>query len=422
MQQAESLWSASAVEAAVGDPLQESMSADVVVVGGGFTGLSTALHLARQGVSVIVLEAQEIGHGGSGRNVGLANAGLWMEPDQMASKLGEGPGERLYHELAQAPDLVFSLIEQHQIACEPVRNGTLHLAHSGMGERELQRRWRQLNARGAPVTLLDRAQTRKRTGAEGYQAALFDPRAGTIQPLAYARGLARAAQEAGAIIATQTPVTALDRQAPSGWLLHTPSGTVAAAQVVLATNAYSGPLYPSLVQSFVPINFFQYASEPLSETQLARILPGREGTWDTRSIMNAFRLDQQGRFILGSMGDLLPADRLADWADNWITRSYPELGRLSWQHRWVGQIAFSQDHLPHFHELASGLYSCMGYSGRGIGPGTWMGRALAQYLCTGDTTVMPLPVTQPSRVPLRDLQAAFYEVAARTAHRFPRLS
>lgn len=182
------LWRASSRESFTGGPLAEDRSVDLAIIGGGFTGCSAALEAARQGASVCLLEAETVGHGGSGRNVGLVNAGLWLPPETVVAQMGQASGSKLIAELAQAPTRVFSLIAREQIDCEATRNGTLHLAHAAPGFRDLQDRHRQGVAHGAPLHLLDTETTARRTGSNVFHGALCDPRAGTIQPLAYVRG------------------------------------------------------------------------------------------------------------------------------------------------------------------------------------------------------------------------------------------
>src|SRR6056297_3452259 len=232
-----SLWADSAAEDFTARSLQGEFSADLVILGGGFTGLSAALEAAGQGADVTLLEAETVGHGGSGRNVGLVNAGLWLPPDAVCKTLGQASGERLNTVLAGAPDVVFDLIETHAIACEPVRNGTLHLAHAPKGVAQLRARLAQMQARGAPVRLLDAAEVATRTGTDRFHGALHDPRAGTIQPLAYARGLARAAAGQGARLHEQSPVTMATRHG-GYWVIHTPGGKLRAKHLLMATNAY----------------------------------------------------------------------------------------------------------------------------------------------------------------------------------------
>ncbi|MCP4486717.1 MAG: FAD-binding oxidoreductase [Gammaproteobacteria bacterium] len=149
-----SLWQASSKETINTDPLDENITTDLVIIGGGYTGCSAALHAAKSGMDVQLLEADTIGFGGSGRNVGLVNAGLWLPPLEVENIMGEKSGTKLNTLLAKAPDLVFSLIERYQIQCDSVRSGTLHCAHSRKGFVDLQSRYKQLTDRGAPVSLL----------------------------------------------------------------------------------------------------------------------------------------------------------------------------------------------------------------------------------------------------------------------------
>lgn len=206
------LWRASSREQFTAAPLAGDREVDLAVIGGGFTGCAAALEAARQGATVCVLEAQTVGHGGSGRNVGLVNAGLWLPPEAVMAQMGAEPGKRLIDTLAKAPQLVFDLIAREGIDCEATRRGTLHLAHAPAGLRDLHERHRQGTALGAPLQLLGRAETARRTGTSAFHGALFDPRAGTIQPLSYVRGLARAAVRAGAVVCEYSPVTRLYRE------------------------------------------------------------------------------------------------------------------------------------------------------------------------------------------------------------------
>lgn len=147
--------------------LSDTVTADLAIIGGGYTGCSAALTAARAGASTVLLEAHDIGHGGSGRNVGLVNAGLWVPQDDIRAHLGHEAGNRLITLLAQAPSDVFQLIAEHDIACEPVRNGTLHCAHSPSGYRDIGTRHTQHVASGAPVELLSAQQVQQRTGSAG---------------------------------------------------------------------------------------------------------------------------------------------------------------------------------------------------------------------------------------------------------------
>src|SRR5882757_1838960 len=235
------LWYLTAPPAPETVRLLGSIKVDTAIVGGGYTGLSAALHLAEAGANVALLEAVEIGFGGAGRNVGLVNAGMWVMPDVLADLLGGDYGERLLELLGDAPKLVFDLIDRHRIECELERAGTLHCAVGPKGLRELEQRAAQWSRRGAPVELLNAADTAAKIGSSAYAGSLWDRRAGTIQPLAYARGLARSAQNAGAKIFTRSAVISAE-QIGGQWKLQTADGHLIADRVIVATDAYAtGP-------------------------------------------------------------------------------------------------------------------------------------------------------------------------------------
>jgi len=404
-----SLWDQTAAEPDLVSPMTADVVTDIAIVGGGFTGLSTALHAAANGLDVCVLEARKIGYGGSGRNVGLVNAGLWLPPQDVRAHFGEERGARLVEVLGEGPNYVMSLIEKYQIRCELTRTGTIHAAHSPAGFRDLTRRaeeWRRL---GAPVSLLSKDAACEKIGSPAFYGGLLDSRAGTINPMGYVRGLARAASAAGARIHTGVRVTRLARQA-NRWVLETASGTVSAKSVVLATNAYTDELWPGLRSSFVPINFFQVATVPLGD-RVASILAERQGLWDTGTVMFSLRRDAEDRLIIGSMGSVIGGARgLSErWAARQLKRLFPDLGPVAFETSWHGQIAMTADHIPRIHRLAEGLYTPIGYNGRGIAPGTVFGKAVADLLAGGDEADLPLPVTGVKQEAVRGLKAGFYQ-------------
>lgn len=413
----QNLWRLTARANFAASPLDAKAVADLVIVGGGFTGCSAALHAAEQGAEVRLLEAETFGHGGSGRNVGLVNAGLWMPPDEVEGKLGPGEGARLNAVLAAAPELVFALIERHTIDCEATRAGTLHCADSATGLADLEARFRQHSARGAPVFLLDAAQTQARIGTAAYYGSLFDARAGTIQPLAYCRGLARAAQAAGASLHERSPVHEINRDGPD-WLVRTARGSVRARALLLATNAYHQGATGVAAPAYVPVHYFQAATKPLSAKRLAAILPGREGCWDTAAVMSSFRLDAAGRFLIGGIGALDHAGSTAHkrWAARKIGALFPQIAGEPLEVFWFGRIAMTSDHLPKIQRLGDGAFSAFGYSGRGIGPGTVFGKALAGVLLGGAEADLPLAPIGSYSERFTQLRRIALEAGATVAH------
>ena len=413
------LWTATCAEQVAVGPIAGRATADLVVIGGGFTGCSAALAAAEAGASVIVLEAETIGHGGSGRNVGLVNAGLWLKPDAVAAKMGEDSAARLLSVLSAGPQTVFDLIERHGIACEPTRAGTLHCAHSAAGLSDLQDRHRQGNRQGAPLQLLDAAETARRTGARGLHGALLDSRAGTIQPRAYVTGLARAATAAGARLHAGSLVTGASHEG-GVWRVTTVGGEVAAPALLVATNGYHRFVRGLSVPATVPVWFSQFATAPLPAKLRARILPGSEGCWDTSTVMRSWRVDAAGRLILGTMGDVAgPGGRLhAAWARRTLATLFPEARDMAFEHTWQGRIAMTGDHIPKLLRLGPRATALFGFSGRGIVPGTLLGAAAARHLLGGPVTDLPLPLSDAHRETFPTLQSAALETGATLIHAF----
>ena len=415
-----SLWDATAAEPEPGAGEEGDTMAEVAVVGGGYTGLSLALHGAANGLDVLVLEAERIGAGGSGRNVGLVNAGIWLPPKETRDALGPSHGERFLRAFSDAPGVVFDLIERHQIRCEAVRAGNIHAAHAAAGLRDLTARVAEWQRMGEPVDLIDAGRTREMTGTGIYVGGLLDHRAGNINPMGYVRGLARAATAAGARLRTGVRVTEIAPEG-GGWRLATTRGAVRARRVVLATNAYADALWPGLARAFTVLHFYMLASEPLGPRGDG-VLPGRQGVWDTAPIMTTFRRDAEGRLLIGAFGTILgSADAGASrrWAARRIAKLYPGLGPVGFETAWHGRIAKTRDHLPRIAIPAPNLYVPVGYNGRGITTGTIFGRALAQHFAGEGEAALPVPVTRL----FPDLGKAIFEPlyqAAFTANQFVR--
>ncbi len=412
------LWEKTAPAAPVTTTLAGAAKADVVIVGGGYTGLSTALHLAEAGTSVILLEAKEIGFGGAGRNVGLVNAGMWVMPDDLPVELGPVYGERLLDLLGNGPRTVMDLIDRHGIECELERSGTLHCAVGSAGRKEIEARAEQWQRRGAPVDLLDEAETEHKIGTRTYQGSLLDRRAGTLQPLAYARGLAHAAQKAGAVLHTASPVETYDKTA-EGWRVSTAEGTVDAQWIVVASDAYSHGPFAAVREEQVHLPYFNFATVPLSDNLRKSILTERQGCWDTKEVLSSFRIDKAGRMVFGSVGALrgtgLGIHRA--WAQRALKAIFPQIGDIAFESEWYGQIGMTTNALPRFHKFAPGVIGFSGYNGRGISPGTVFGKTIASHILGQMTEEeLPLPLTDPHAPAFRTLKEAWYEAGAQVAH------
>lgn len=400
-----SLWSATAPSVVPTPALSESVKVDVAIVGAGYTGLSTALHLAERGVSVCVLEANEPGWGASGRNGGQVNPTLKYDPEQLVRMYGPERAEPLISTVSNSADLVFNLIERHGIDCAPVRKGWMQLSYTDKGVAGLHARADQWARRGVPVQRLDAAAVASRLGSQAFAGGWLDGRAGAIQPLAYVRGLVSAALAAGAQVHGHSAVTGLQRQG-TGWQLHTAGGAqVTADQVVLATNGYSGNLWPGMAQSILAANSFIVATKPLSGRAADSILPGQETVSTAQRLLLYFRKDNHGRLLMGGRGLFNDPTSPTDFAhlERSLALLFPQLGPLAFEYRWAGRIAITRDFMPHVHEPAPGLTLALGCNGRGIALCTSLGQQLAGRLCDSRAEFV-YPVTPLQRLPLHGLQ------------------
>jgi glycine/D-amino acid oxidase-like deaminating enzyme len=406
-----SLWAATAPAAPAAPPLLESTATDVLVIGGGYTGLSTALHLAERGVGVTVLEANEPGWGASGRNGGQVNPTLKHDPDDLVRMLGAERAEPLIDAISRSADLVFDLIDRHAIDCQPVRAGWLQLSYSEKGVPAMHARARQWGRRGVPIELLDRAAVARRVGTEAFAGGWLDGRAGAIQPLAYARGLARAVQKAGGAVHARTTVAKLERQG-TRWIATTLDGhEVRAERVVIATNGYTGSLWPGLAQTVLSANSFIVATRPLSAAHAQAILARGETASTSQRLLLYFRKDAAGRLLMGGRGFFTEPRGPSDFAhlERSLELLFPQLGPLDYEYRWAGRIAITRDFMPHIHEPAPGVTMALGCNGRGIALCTSLGRHIAARLA-GNVNRFPYPQSPITPIPLHGLQR-FYIAA-----------
>ncbi len=386
-----------------GPPLHGEGRADVIVVGGGITGLSAALHLAEAGRQVALLESHTAGWGASGRNGGQVNPGLKWDPDEVERRYGEDLGGRMNALAGGAPRFVFDLVGRLRIACQARNNGTLRAASSARQAQRLRQTAAQLARRGAPMELLEGAELARAIGTQQYTLALLDRRGGDLHPLRYAQGLAAAARAAGAVLHENSRALEL-RRSGGLWHVSTASGSLAAPAVLLATNGYTDGLWPSLRKTIVPLFGAIAASAPLEESVAREILPARSVLYEIGAITHYYRIDMSQRLLFGGRG---PMREVSDTAEiqhllAYARRLFPSIEGLEWTHVWGGQMAMTTDHYPHIHEPEAGVTICLGYNGRGVAMATVMGAQLAGRIADRSAR-FDMPVSAPRNIPLHGL-------------------
>jgi glycine/D-amino acid oxidase-like deaminating enzyme len=395
-----SLYAETAIAAPDLPRLEGKARATVGVIGGGITGLSTALHLAERGIDVALVEAHQPGWGASGRNGGQVNPGLKPDPDDVERDFGE-LGQRMVRFSYAAPEALFRLVERHQLRCEARQAGTLRAATNAKTLSGLAKLAAQYERRGLSAQLLDAAAAAEATGTVRYTGILRDPTGGSVQPLGYARGLAKAATSAGARIFAASPATALRREA-GGWRITTPNGVLSAERLVIGTNGYSDDLWPKLRRSVVPLFSGITATEKLPEAVAATIMPGGGVLYELGHITVYYRLDVEGRLLMGGRSasrDLAGPDAFG-FLQDYARRLWPALTGVRWTHGWNGQLAMTPDHYPNLHEPEPDVLIALGYNGRGVAMATAMGGIIARRIAgeAPDTLDMPVTAITPMRL------------------------
>ena len=385
-------------------PLRGSYRADVAIVGGGIAGCSAALHAAEAGARVVLLEANEIGWGASGRNAGHVPPATKHDPDEIIARYGVEAGQRVIDAAEQGPMVVKGLIERHGIDCDFSMPGIIMAAHTEAAMRANEKRVAYWRARGRPVELLDRGRAAALIGSDYYLGAWLDRRGARINPLAYVRGLARAAINAGAALHEGTRVRRLQRDG-ARWTLKTPQGHVEAERVFLCTNAYTDDLWPGLRATIVPVRAYQFISRPLRDNARKTILPGGQPMTDSRRLLSGIRMHGDGRLQFGGQGPAFGPQGEPHWRATRarVERIFPQIGELETECWWTGFMAMNGDNSWHVHELGPGLMAMLGCNGRGVVLATIWGRELARHAAGVPASEFVLPPSPPRRIWLHSM-------------------
>lgn len=405
---ADTLWQALSPDSRISphlDLLGGETTADVVVVGAGFCGLNAAIELAEQGLQVVCVEANTVGWGASGRNNGQVIAGLKLDPDDVKQQCRGEEADKLIACAHRAPQQLFDFIRQRQIACDAKQSGWIQPARSKRALAQIEARVQQWQGYGADVHTLSPQQLPERLGTTWYSGAWLDKRGGSLNPLAYAQGLAKVALGLGVRLYVHSPVTQMQKS-PKGWQVTTAQGKVKAKTLMLCSNAYTGALHPSFSKVAVPVRTAQMASVPLPDAQWRRILPKGEAASDTSRLLTSFRITPDKRLLMGGACATAGADnpRLYRWLYEAAQQRFPFLGHFRVAYRWSGYLAITQDHLPHIYPLAPDCYAAIGCNGRGIAMASSTGKELARYSLHQDPQQCAIPIRQADAFQLHALR------------------
>ncbi len=364
------------------NPLDGSRRADVCIIGGGYTGLSSALHLAKRGYDVILLEARKPGWGASGRNGGQLCSGQRKDQLDLTKMVGEAAAGQLWELAEDAKNLVKQLIAEHDIDCD-LKPGIAHPNHKAEYARGTEAYVDFLRRQYdyQEIEYLDGEAMAALVGSDTYFGGSLDMGAGHLHPLNYALGLADAALGAGAKLFESTIVEGYREGSPNRVL--TSSGIVEADHIILACNGYLGKLEKQLAGKIMPINNFVIATEPLSEQLLREINPRDLAISDSRFVVNYYRLSADKRMLFGGGENYrqnFPSD-IASFVRKPMSQVYPQLADTRIDYAWGGTLAVTLNRMPHFGRVGKhGTYFAHGYSGQGVAMATLAGKLLAEAI------------------------------------------
>ena len=395
-----SLWAAVTPRGADLPELIGTQQADVIVIGAGFTGLSTALHLREAGVDVAVVEAAEPGWGASGRNNGQVIPTLSRpDPEDIIAKHGAA-GERFVAMLRDSASVLFDVAQKYKIDAEHEQSGWVQPVHSPGRIRIAERRVKQWSKFGAPVELLSREQVADMTGSDAWYGGFWNKTGGHVNPLALARGLARAALGLGARIYARSPAISFERRNDK-WIVKTDKGEISGRALVMATNAYSGEfsksLVPEIATEVMPVLSWQMSTQPLSDNVRKTIIPGRQALSDTHGELYFARYDARNRLITGGavLGPGNKVERIKARVTERLQRLWPQIGDVTFDHVWNGYVGMTADFLPRIHRLGPNAYGWTGCNGRAVALTIPLGRELSRAVQGVPESELALPFTEP---------------------------
>jgi glycine/D-amino acid oxidase-like deaminating enzyme len=403
-----SLWAAVTPTGPDLPELVATAEADIIVIGAGFTGLSSALHLREAGVDVAIVEAMEPGWGASGRNNGQVIPTLSRpDPEDIVARHG-AVGERFVGLLRDSAQNLFDVARRYQIQAEQEQTGWVQPVHSPGRIKIAERRVRQWSKLGAPVELLSRDQTHQMLGSDAWFGGFWNRSGGHINPLALSRGLARVAIEQGCRIYARSPATAFERK-NGRWIVRTAKGEISGRALILATNAYTGEfsksLMPDIAHEVMPILSWQMATQPLSDTARASIIPGRQAMSDTHGELYFARYDARNRLVTGGavIGPGSKAERIKQRVTERLQRLWPQIGPVEFDYVWNGYVGMTTDFLPRIHRLGPDAYGWTGCNGRAVALAIALGDELSKAVRGVPQQDLALPFSEPVPIPAHGL-------------------
>ena len=354
--------------------------ADICIIGAGYTGLSSALHLAEKGYKVTVVEAETLGFGASGRNGGHVGIGQRQDQQYLEKAFGPEIAAVLWHMSLEAVDTVKDLIQKHKIKCD-LKHGNVHFAHRAKYSHDLEEEVAFLHDRYNfdQMDYVPKERLSEVIDSDAYHGAVVDRASKHLHPLNYLLGLAAAAVKAGVVIYENSTVTSY---AGTPVVVKTIGGQITANEVILACNGYIEKLEPKINGFIMPINNFILATEPLTDDLVAQIAPLDTSMSDSRFVINYWKLSGDNRLIFGGGENYrrgYPSD-IKKFVRQYMLQVYPQLASTNIDYGWGGTVAITMNRLPHFGRVQDNIWYMQGYSGHGVPTATFAGKLIAEAI------------------------------------------
>ncbi|WP_223588233.1 NAD(P)/FAD-dependent oxidoreductase [Neobacillus bataviensis] len=407
-----SLWEATSNNRTQKETLQGEKEADVVIIGGGYTGLSTAYHLLQKGVNTVVLEQHKVGWGASGRNAGMILPGYHHQMNIISKKYGNSVAKNMFEFSLDGINLVKSIVQERNIDCDLKQSGHFIAAYKPMHLNALKREQEFLEAYGNYKTkIIEENEMHAELNSSLYHGGLLDSQSFSFHPLNYALGLAKAVEDLNGTIYEHSRVDSIEHTSKYT-IVKTPLGKIKAKHIVIATNGYTDGLKKKLTKSVLPVASYMIATQPIPQELAKKLIPNNRMIFDTKNFLNYFRLTPDFRLVFGGKDSLRGNESIETYrevlAD--LVKVFPELKEFGFDYSWGGFLGMTYDFFPHIGQLEDGTHYAVGCAGHGAAITTLLGKVLAQNITQENCLKHHLEKLPLKRIPFHGQRAMIMNV------------
>ncbi|MEI3611350.1 NAD(P)/FAD-dependent oxidoreductase [Pseudogracilibacillus sp. SO30301A] len=404
-----SMWEATANERIDHPALEGEIECDVVIIGGGYSGLSTSYHLQEKNCQTVVLEKGRVGSGASGRNGGEVLTGYLGTMQEWAEKFGIEIAKEMWKLSIEAIDLIENIIDTHNIKCDFTRNGDFYAAYkpSHLEGMKKEQEFMAEKLSYEEITIIEKDALKTELQTDFYYGGRVDKKSAHFHPLNYALGVAEATAERGAKIFENTEAVQVERKNKKV-VVHTPNGRVVAEEIVIVTNAYAGDLHQTIKRAVIPVESIMISTEALTEDLMEELIPNNRAVSDSKNLLYYFRRTNDNRMAFGGSGraaSMRGLNRMYEALHMGMLNVFPQLRDAAIDYRWGGKVGFTKEMLPYIGQLEDGTYFAFGYGGHGAAMASMLGKVIAHAILNDGEMNNPLKVEKLKPIPFHSQHA-----------------